>query len=300
MGRIVNSREGIHIISYQRDHFVPTSELALPFLDDISGTVRGYRIFTACRTVKGKVFRLEDHLDRLYYSASGIHMKPPLDRDGLRTLLNEIVDRNVKSGIQDDLLIDVIFSGGLLGNTMKQSDNGAYLYVAVQPLEAPPEQLYEAGVPLATFPHLRICPDIKLLHYIGAILAHQTVVPTAGAHEVLFVDPYDRQTILEGSTFTIFFVNSDQEVLTPPLDGRILDSITRRVVLEILKSEGLELRETAVVLNQISSFTESFIASTTRNVLPVTRIDSTIIGSGRPGTITQSIMDSLKAYLDSY
>ncbi len=262
--------------------------------------MRGYRVFTACRTVRGKVFRMEDHLDRLYYSASGIHMKPPLDRDALRTLLTELVDRNAKSGIKDDLLIDVIFSGGLLGNTMKQSNNGAYLYIAAQPLEAPPNELYERGIALATFPHLRVCPDIKLLHYIGAILAHQTVVPTVDAYEVLFVDPSDRQTILEGSTFTVFFVNSDKEVLTPPLDGKILDSITRRVVLEILKSEGLALREAPVMLSQISSLTESFIASTTRNVLPVTRIDSTIIGSGRPGTVTQSIMGALQAYLDSY
>ncbi len=227
-------------------------------------------------------------------------MKPPLDRDALRKLLIELVDRNVKSGIQDDLLIDVIFSGRLLGNTMKQSSNGAYLYIAAQPLEAPSSELYESGIALATFPHLRICPDIKLLHYIGAVLAHQTVVPTVEAYDVLFVDPSDSQTILEGSTFTVFFVNSDHEVVTPPLDGRILDSITRRVVLEILKAEGFGLREAPVTMSQISSLTESFIASTTRNVLPVTRIDRTTIGTGRPGTVTRSIMGSLKSYLDSY
>jgi branched-subunit amino acid aminotransferase/4-amino-4-deoxychorismate lyase len=262
--------------------------------------MRGYRVFTACRTVRGKVFRMEDHLDRLYHSASGIHMKPPLDRHALWTLLTELVDRNVKSGIKDDLLIDVIFSGGLLGNSMKQSNNGAYLYIAAQPLVAPPKELYESGIALATFPHLRVCPDIKLLHYIGAILAHQTVVPAIDAYEVLFVDPSDGQTLLEGSTFTVFFVNSNQEVLTPPLDGKILDSITRRVVLEILKAQGIKLRQTPVVLSQLPSLPESFIASTTRNVLPVTRIDSAIIGSGRPGAVTQTIMGSFQAYLDSY
>ncbi len=164
-------------------------------------------------------------------------MKPPTEREALRQIMAELVDRNVKSGVQDDLVIDIIFSGGLAGNTMKKSDNGAYLYIAVQLLEAPPDEQYEKGITLATFPHLRICPDIKLLHYIGAIMAHQTVVPIASAEEVLFVDPCDRQTILEGSTFTVFFVNSDGDVLTPPLDGRILDSITRKVVLEILNNK---------------------------------------------------------------
>ena len=113
--------------------------------------MRGYRVFTACRTVRGKVFRMEDHLDRLYHSASGIHMKPPLDRDALRTLLTELVDRNAKSGIKDDLLIDVIFSGGLLGNTMKQSNNGAYLYMAAQPLEAPQMSCTRKGLRLRHF-----------------------------------------------------------------------------------------------------------------------------------------------------
>ena len=227
-------------------------------------------------------------------------MKPPVEREALRQIMAEIVDRNMKFGIQDDLLMDIIFSGGLLGNTMKKSDNGAYLYVAVQPLEVPSDELYENGIALATFPHLRICPDIKLLHYIGAIMAHQTVVPTAAAEEVLFVDPCDRQTILEGSTFTIFFVNSDGEVLTPPLDGKILDSITRKVVLEILTQQNVKILESPVLLSQINSLAESFIASTTRNVLPVTRIDSTIVGNGKPGPITESIIGSVKTYLDAY
>ena len=227
-------------------------------------------------------------------------MKPPVEREALKQILAETIERNVKSGIQDDLLIDIIFSGGLAGNTMKKSDNGAYLYIAVQPLETPSDELYQNGIALATFPHLRICPDIKLLHYIGAIMAHQTVVPTASAEEVLFVDPSDRQTILEGSTFTIFFVNSDGDVLTPPLDGKILDSITRKVVLEILKQRNIKLLEIPILLSQVNSLAESFIASTTRNVLPVTRIDSTIVGNGKPGSITESIIGSLNTYIDAY
>jgi branched-subunit amino acid aminotransferase/4-amino-4-deoxychorismate lyase len=227
-------------------------------------------------------------------------MKPPVEREALQQILTETIERNQKSGIQDDLLIDIIFSGGLAGNTMKKSDNGAYLYIAVHLLEAPPDELYQNGIALATFPHLRICPDIKLLHYIGAIMAHQTVVPTASAEEVLFVDPSDRQTILEGSTFTIFFVNSDGDVLTPPLDGKILDSITRKVVLEILKQRNIKLLEIPIILSQVNSLPESFIASTTRNVLPVTRIDSTIVGNGKPGPITESIIGVLNTYIDAY
>ena len=198
--------EDLPIISYQRDHFVPTSELTLPFVDDIGGTIRGYRVFTACRTCREKIFRLDDHLDRLYNSAASIHMKPPMDRESLRELLREAVVQNRSAGLTDDLLIDIIFSGGLAGATMKQSGRGALLYLAIQRLDPPPPEAYEKGMVLATHLHQRIYADVKLLNYVGAILAHQTVVPQFNADDVVFVHPSDRQTILEGSTFTVFFV----------------------------------------------------------------------------------------------
>lgn len=292
--------EDTKIISYQRDRFVRTSELAFPFLDDISGTIRGYRIFTACRTIRGKIFRLEDHLERLYHSASGIYMQPPLAREELRQVLAAVLEQNRNVGAPDDLLLYVIFSGGLAGSTMEQSGSGAHLYIAVRELAPPPPECYQKGVVLATFPHQRMYPDVKLLNYVGAILAHQTVVPALDAFDVLFVFPPDRQTILEGSTFTVFFIDSEGDILTPPLDGRILDSITRRVVLEIIAERPeMRIREEPVSLDQLSAFSEAFLASTTRNLLPVVRIDDRIIGNGRPGPKTRVLSSLFQDYLNA-
>lgn len=273
----------------------------LPFIDDISGTIRGYRIFTACRTVKEKIFRLHDHLDRLYYSASTIHMIPPVERSQLGELLTRVVQENRAMGFNEDLLIDVVFSGGLAGSSMVQSGMGAHLYVAVQKLVPPPPEAYEKGVALATFVHQRLCPDVKLLNYIGAILAHQTVVPRHDAFEVLFLYPPDAKTILEGSTFTIFFVNRDGEILTPPLDGRILDSITRRVLFEVVaQNPDTPVRETEIGLDELSSFPEAFLASTTRNVVPVVRIDGETVGGGAPGPVTRKVMQLMDDYIAGY
>jgi len=288
------------IISYQRDRFVDTSELSLPFLDDVGGTIRGYRIFTACRTVNGRIFRLQDHLERLYFSARALHMVPPMDRDRLRALLEDVVERNLVLTEGEDLVVDVIFSGGLEGNTMKQSGNGAHLYVAVQEMVPPPPQLYEQGAVLATYRHQRIYPDVKLLNYVGAVMAHQTVVPQYGAYEVLFVCPSDGETILEGSTFTIFFVDQGGEVLTPPLDGKILDSVTRRVVFELLKPRTeFGIKEARITLAMIPSMSECFLVSTTRNVLPVSRLDDKVIGAGKPGPVTRKVMAIFEEYLKS-
>jgi branched-chain amino acid aminotransferase len=258
-------------------------------------------VFTACRTVREKIFRVDDHLDRVYRSAGSVRMMPPMDRAELRRLLFEVVAKNREEGFTGDLLLDIVFSGGLEGQTMKQSGRGAFLYVPVQPLEAWPQRLYEEGMALATFPHQRILPDVKLLNYVGAILGHQTVVPQHEADEVLFVDPVDTNTVLEGSTYTAFFVDSAGEIVTPPLDGRILDSITRRVVLEILAARSeFSFHETSVFLDRLDSFTEAFIVSTTRNIMPVTRIDRTRIGTGKPGPVTGALMRLFDDYLASY
>ena len=143
-------REERKIFSYQRDHFVRTSDLVFPFQDDVSGTIRGYRVFTACRTINGKIFRLEDHLQRLYRSAEAIYMQPPMPRDDLRRTLNQIVRKNLEEAPGEQLHIEVIFSGGLLDNTMRQSNKGAHLYVSVQALVTPARKLTK---PVWHWPH---------------------------------------------------------------------------------------------------------------------------------------------------
>ena len=288
------------MLSYQRDHFVNTEDLVFPYSEDISGTLRGYRIFTACRTVNGKIFRLEDHLDRLYKSASLIYMQPPKTRSKLQDVLMSVVDKN-KELDSADLLIDIIFSGGLQGETMKQSGRGAHLYIVAQRMFSPPAEFYKNGVTLATFAHQRMLPGVKLLNYIGAVIAHQTVVPEYDAYDTLFVCPNDLQTILEGSTFSIFFILESGQLVTPPLDGRILDSVTRRAILELMKSNNkIEVLEKPVNLDQIATFREAFLASTTRNILPVVRLNDKVIGSGKPGPLTLEMMDLLNNYVNSY
>ncbi|MFZ5868650.1 MAG: aminotransferase class IV [Thermodesulfobacteriota bacterium] len=275
--------------------------MALPFIDDISGTIRGYRIFTACRCVRGKIFRLEDHLDRLYNCAQAIYMQPPLPRDQLRALLNELMEKNSHISPGTDLVVKIIFSGGLEGSTMKQSGRGAHLYIAVQVLEPPEPAAYEKGVALATFRHQRFWAEVKLLNYVAAVVASQTVVPARDAYDVLFVDPTDNQTILEGSTFTAFFVTRDGTILTPPLDGKILDSITRRALLDLaVEQPRFSIIERSVRMDELPSFTEAFIASTTRNVLPVVRIDDCVIGDGVPGPITKALIKAFQNCLDTY
>ncbi len=228
-------------------------------------------------------------------------MLPPMGKDGLRDILMRIVQINMEKKTDADFLLNVIFSGGLQGCTMKQAAGGAHLYIATQPLIIPDPECYENGVTLATFAYQRMYPAVKLLNYVGAIIAHQMIVPQYNAYDVIFVCPDDGETILEGSTFTVFFVDSENTILTPPLDGRILDSITRRVVIEILSDKPqFRIRETPVRLKEVTSFREAFLASTTRNVLSVTRLNDQVIGDGSPGPVTRAVHDVFEEYMNSY
>lgn len=247
-----------------------------------------------------KIFRCEDHIGRLFHSAGAIYMQPPMSPDDLRKILEDLVIKNMESD-GGDYRLDIIFSGGLQDDSLKMTGRGAHLYVGVHRLVPPPAACYENGVALATFPHQRAWPDIKLLNYVGAVIAHQTAVPAQNAFDVMFVDPSDGKSLLEGSTFTVFFVDASGAVVTTPLDGRILDSITRRAILELLTSSSdLRVSERPVTLDELPLMSEAFLASTTRSVVPVVRINELTIGNGEPGPVTKRVAELFRSYLESY
>ncbi len=127
------------------------------------------------------------------------------------------------------------------------------------------------------------------------------MVPAHSAYDVIFVDPGDGKTLLEGSTFSVFFVDRQGRILTYPLDGKILDSITRRIVLDLLQARhDLSCEEVPVSSDEVPLLSEAFIVSTTRGVLPVGRIDAQVVGDGKPGPKTRLIMGIFDEYLRSY
>lgn len=289
------------MFSYADGKYVPTNDLALPVKDDITGTFRGFRIFTACRTLaNGKVFGLEDHIDRLFNSALKIHMELPHSKDKLKGIIQETVVKNRgEEGENKGLLLEIMYSGGEAASNGISPKGKAVLYILVLPLKLPPEEWYEQGIRLASFPYQRQWPEVKLLNYVGGVIAHQTVVKEYRAQEALFVSPDEKQVVLEGTTFNFFGVRSGI-VLTHPLDGEILPGITRKVVLELAKKEGIEVKEDYFCLGELENMDEAFLTSSTRNIVPVVEVDEMAIGDGRPGKITDRLAKLFVAYQTSY
>ncbi|MBM3241165.1 hypothetical protein FJZ31_33190 [Candidatus Poribacteria bacterium] len=287
------------MLSYANGEYVSTEKLAIPIASDIVGTIRGYRIFTACRTVRNKVFHLDDHIDRLFNSAGAIYMDLPHTKNELREIVEETVAQN-RQNQDGDLLLEIIYSGGEVADNGVAPIGTADLYIAVFPLKPPPDKLYQEGIKLASYPYQRQWPEVKLLNYVGAVIAHQTVVKKFGADQALFITPDEKQIVLEGTTFN-FFVVRGSTVITHPLDGRILSGITRKVLLQLIKQRSdADIKEDYFSYDDLKTVDEAFIASSTRNVAPVAKVDDIVIGDGKPGAVTQKLGEAFKKYLENY
>ena len=287
------------MLSYANGEYVSTGELAIPIASDIVGTIRGFRIFTACRTLGNKVFHLDEHIDRLFNSAGAIYMDLPHTKDELRGIMEETVAQN-RQNQDGDLLLEIIYSGGVAADNGVAPVGPADLYIAVFPLKPPPDRWYREGMKLASYRYQRQWPEVKLLNYVGAVLAHQTVVKKFGADQALFISPDERQVVLEGTTFNFYVVRSGT-IITHPLDGRILPGITRKVTLQLAKQiSDVEVEEDYFSYDDLKVVDEAFITSSTRNVVPVVKVDDIVIGNGKPGVVTQKFSEAFKEYLDSY
>ena len=286
------------IFSYANGKFVLTNDLSINVSQDMLGTFRGYRIFTSCRTLnKGNVFRLEDHIERLFSSAHTLEMQLPHNAEKLREIIFALVNKNSLTG---DMLLQIMYSGGSPKPGTMVPNQPAHLYILASPLTPPPDLWYQDGISLASFVHQREWPEVKLLSYIGAVVANQTVLHRYKADDALFISPLDNNTILERTTFSIFVVDQHDHLLTPPLDGTILDGITRKVIFDLATSNDIQVSEKTVMLSNLGAIKEMFFASSTRNVVPVVRVDKQIIGDGKPGHLTNHMGFLMKSYQESY
>ena len=286
------------MISYANGKFIPTNEVAIPIADDYLGFKCGYRIFTSSTTIKHKFFRIDDHIERLISSAKNINMDVSFSLNELSALIKETILKNKE--IKDDFIIFIFLSGGSPEPLTLKPKEPAHLYIIVNPLELPPEKWYNDGIAVATFNYQRQFPTAKLLNYIGSINAHQTVIPDYKAQEGLFISPDDNNTILEGTTFSFFAIDKNDTIITRPEDEFILGSITRRVIVEIIRENNLNFREEKIKVSDLKNMKESFLASSIRGVVPINRVNNTLIGNGRPGDKTLLLMQLYKDIKDKY
>jgi branched-chain amino acid aminotransferase len=273
---------------YIDGEFYPWDEAKIRVLDH--GLLYGDGVFEGIRSYNGRVFKLEEHIERLYRSAEAIELKVPIKREDLKEALLSTLAKNE---LFKDAYIRVVVTRGVgdLGLDPRKCPLGSVIIIADK-ISIYPESAYLEGLKITLAKKTRrnlpssIPPYIKSLNYLNNILA-KLEANAEGLPEVLLLNPVGIVTECSGDN--IFFIKG-KELFTSPLWVGALPGITRQIVLDIAKSIGLETFEVPFNLYHLYSADEVFLTGTAAEVVPVVEIDKNKIGSSKPGEYTKKIM----------
>jgi branched-chain amino acid aminotransferase len=251
------------------------------------GLLYGDGVFEGLRAYSGKVFRLTEHLDRLWQSARAICLTIPMTKDEMAKSVNDTLKVN---DLKDAYIRLVITRGaGSLGLDPNRCSNPQVIIITDH-IALYPKELYENGLEIVTASTIRNHPQalsarIKSLNYLNNILAKIEGLQ-AGCQEALMLNHLGH--VAECTADNIFLVRAG-EVYTPPLDAGILDGITRNVVIEVAREEKFALYEETLTRHDVYTADECFLTGSGAEIIPVIKVDNRIIGDGKPGTVTREL-----------
>ncbi|MEE4242536.1 MAG: aminotransferase class IV [Desulfopila sp.] len=265
--------------------YVEAEAAVLPLTD--MAILRGYAVFDFLRTYRGKPFHLEEHLARLQRSAALLHIPFPWSPAYLEEITSELLRRNSFA----EANIRFLITGGDSADSITPLLQPRLAVMATEMVPFPSEW-YRTGVKVITADVTRYVPGSKSTNYIQAILALRQA-RADGAIESVYVNEDDQ--LLEGTTSNIFFVKGT--TIVTPKEG-ILPGITRDVVLR-LAQQKFSIEQDRVLRSDLPAFTEAFLTSSNKEVVPVTHIDAIGISSS-PGPVTREIMALFRAYTEAW
>jgi branched-chain amino acid aminotransferase len=275
---------------YLDGNFVDQSEAKISVFDH--GLLYGDGIFEGIRLYQGNVFRLEEHLERLEYSAKAILLKMPWTRKEISDATCETCRQN---GLTDGYIRLVVTRGvGDLGLSPWLCPKPS-LFIIANKIALYPEEHYTTGLSIVTVPTRRInpaalSPAVKSLNYLNNILA-KIEAKQFGALEAIMLN--DQGYVAECTGDNIFIIHKG-EIITPAASQGALKGITRGTILDIAKELNVPLREADLTRYDVWNSDECFLTGTAAEVIPVVKLDGREIGSGKPGPITQRILTSFR------
>jgi len=252
------------------------------------GLLYGDGIFEGIRFYNGRVFRLEEHIDRLYDSARAICLSIPIDKAAMMAATVETIRRN---GLRDGYVRLVVTRGdGDLGLNPALCPRATIIIIAAK-ITLYPADKYENGLMVVTcstrrIPHGALSPMVKSLNYLNNVLA-KIEAQNAGAGEGLMLN---EQGYVSECTGDNVFIVKNGKLYTPPISSGALAGVTRAVVLELAAEEGIPVSEPDMTRYDIFTADECFLTGTAAEVIPVVMLDRRDIGDGKPGPITRRLM----------
>lgn len=278
------------LVVYLDGKFVPKNEAKISVWDH--GFLYGDGVFEGIRCYNGRVFRLEQHLNRLYDSAKSIHLNIPISKDEMREKVLETFKTN---GFHDSYCRLVISRGpGDLGLDPRKC-NKATVVILVDKIQLYPEELYQKGMKLIIASTRKNIPEalnpkIKSLNYLNNILA-KIEANLAGAGEAVMVN--QQGYVAECSADNLFIVK-DGVLITPPVFVGALEGITRNVVIELALANGIPFKEVLFGSHDLFTADECFLTGTGAELIAAVEINGRILSDGKPGPITIKLLKEFR------
>ncbi|KAB2648758.1 MAG: branched-chain-amino-acid transaminase [Verrucomicrobia bacterium] len=270
--------------------FVDKSEAKVSVFDH--GLLYGDGIFEGIRLYHGNIFRLDEHLERLEYSAKAILLSIPLTRKELSDITCEACRIN---NLKDAYIRLVVTRGpGDLGLAPWLCPKPT-VFVIADKIALYPQEHYDNGLAIVTVPTRRIGPaslpsTIKSLNYLNNILA-KIEAKQFGALEAIMLN--EQGFVAECTADNVFIVHKGVLLTTPSSQGA-LEGITRGAIIAIAQELNIPFKETSLTRYDIWCADECFLTGTGAEVIPVTKLDGRVIGTGRPGQITAKVLEAFR------
>lgn len=261
------------------------------------GLLYGDGVFEGIRAYHGRVFKLKEHIDRLFCSAKAILLTIPIPP---QEMMKATVETCRQNGIRDGYIRLLVTRGpGGLGLNPKSCKQPSVIIIADKIQLFPPEY-YARGLDIVTVAtvrnlHSAVNPAIKSLNYLNNILA-KIEANNAGVEEAIMLNA--QGFVAEGTGDNVFIVKQGR-IYTPPLSAGALYGITRQTVIELAVAAGLEVAEPDLTRYDLFNADECFLTGTGAEIIAVVKIDGRVIGDGKPGPVTARLEESYRALTQS-
>ncbi|MEJ2614142.1 MAG: D-amino-acid transaminase [Ignavibacteriaceae bacterium] len=280
------------MIVYINGDFVQENEVKISPYD--RGFLFGDGIYEVIRTYNGRLFKMDEHLNRLAYSLKEVRINN-FNVNIIKTIVDELIPRN---NLSNDFAVYIQITRGVSFpriHSFPPREIEPTVYVSTYPLISVPDEI-DNGIKVILKEDIRWTRcDIKSISLLPAILANQSAKEN-GASEAVFV----RDGFITEGSHTNFFAVKNNIIHTPPLSNLILSGITRDVIIEICKSNSFRIKEINLEEKELKHFDEFFITGTTTEVKPVIQIDNWTVKNGKPGDMTKKIQKAFFQYVSNY
>lgn len=263
------------------------------------GLLYGDGVFEGIRAYDGIVFKLEEHVERLYNSAKVINLDIPMSQS---EMVEACVESCLKNDVHDGYIRLVVTRGvGDLGLDPDKCGNPTVFIIAAD-IELYPEEFYEKGLELVTVPtrrnqHEAINPRVKSLNYLNNIMGKMEA-KQAGYQEGIMLN--EQGYVVECTGDNIFIVESENVIRTPPPYMGALEGITRDSLIEIAEGEGYRVIEEPLNRYDLYVAEECFVTGTAAEALPVVEIDGREIHGGTPGPAVEHLIEEFRQYVGDH